>query len=160
MLEDRPRDVNPDLLISNPTKLSQVGSTREPFIHHSWPRFERWGFTSLSFFAAPFSSFRPRGQSRSPSPFSARVHILGRGHTRPSSAAPQGPLLNERLLTPWPSLFPETRARRGVTNGVPAAFWPVECRTTPHAARLIGSVIVSSVGETKRNRLTTFSPFI
>lgn len=47
-------------------------------------------------------------------------------------------------------------ARSCITNGVPRGasvrwhssrgFWPVECQMTPHAARLIASVIVSGIG--------------
>lgn len=152
-------NVNPDLLISNPTKLSQVGSAANLHANRSFitrPRFESW-FGSLVYVGFLFrgSIFEfPAARSTEIPPF-LRVSTSLAEDTRPFSAAPQGPSLNERLLTPCS----QKRARRGVTNGVPAAFWPVECRTTPHAARLIGLVIVSSLGEMKWNESDCRSAF-
>lgn len=130
-------------------------SAREPFIHHSAEIRELVREPRLRRF--PFSRFHFRVSGRAvnrDTPF-LRVSTSLAEDTRPFSAAPQGPSLNERLLTPCS----QKRARRGVTNGVPAAFWPVECRTTPHAARLIGLVIVSSLGEMKWNESDCRSAF-
>ena len=84
-------------------------------------------------------------------PFPRRC-VLGRAqglreHTL-SIRRPKG-----RWMSVWSPTLPLTnplvqeRARSAITNGVPAgrpAFWPVEYRMTPHTARLIALVIVSS----------------